>query len=75
MNFITKLFSNKRRGVVYDLILMIINRYIKIIKYILMIKKMNVAELTKIFFKKIILYFDMSNEIVNDKEFIFMNAF
>ena len=75
MNFIIKLFSNKRRDVVYDLILMMIDRYIKMIKYILIIKKIDVAELTKIFFKKIILRFDMSDEIVSDRNFVFMNKF
>ena len=75
MNFIIKLFSNKKRDVVYDSILMIINRYIKIIKYILIIKKIDVAKLTKVFFKKIVLYFDILNEIMNDKKFIFMNVF
>ena len=61
-----KLFLNKRRDVIYDSILMIINQYIKIIKYISIIKKIDVAELTKIFFEKIILCFDMSDEIMND---------
>ena len=75
MNFVTKLFLNKKRDVVYDLILMIIDRYIKMIKYILIIKKIDVAELTKVFFKKIVLCFDMSNEIMNDKKFMFTNVF
>ena len=75
MNFVMKLFSNKRRDVVYDSILMIIDQYIKMIKYVSIIKKIDVAELTKVFFKKIVLCFDMSNEIVNDKKFVFINAF
>ena len=75
MNFIIKLFSNKRRDVVYDSILMIIDRYIKMIKYISIIKKIDVAELTKMFFEKIVLRFDMSDEIVSDKNFVFINEF
>ena len=75
MNFITRLFSSKKRDVVYDLILIIIDRYIKMIKYISIIKKIDVAKLTKMFFEKIILCFDMLNEIVNDKEFVFTNVF
>ena len=74
MNFITKLFSSKKRDVVYDSILMIIDRYIKIIKYVSIIKMIDVAELTKVFFEKIVLYFDMSNEIVNDRKFVFTNV-
>ena len=75
MNFVMKLFLSKRRDVIYDLILIIINRYIKMIKYISIIKKIDVAKLTKVFFKKIVLHFDMLNEIVNDKKFMFTNVF
>ena len=75
MNFITKLFLNKKRDIVYDLILMIIDQYIKMIKYVLIIKKIDVAKLTKIFFEKIILRFDILNEIINDKKFVFINVF
>ena len=75
MNFITKLSLNKKRGVVYDSILIIIDRYIKMIKYVSIIKKTDIAELTKMFFKKIILRFNISDEIINDKKFVFINAF
>ena len=70
-----KLFSNKRRGVVYNSILMIIDEYIKMIKYVLIIKKIDVAKLTKMFFEKIVLYFDISDEIISDKKFVFTNVF
>ena len=70
-----KLFLNKKRDVVYDSILMIIDQYIKMIKYISIIKKIDVAELTKVFFEKIVLRFDMLNEIVNDKKFMFTSIF
>ena len=45
------------------------------IKYVSIIKKTDVAELTKMFFKKIVLRFDMSDEIINDRKFVFTNAF
>ena len=70
-----KLFSNKKRDVVYDSILMIIDRYIKIIKYVSIIKKIDIAKLTKIFFEKIILRFNMSDKIVSDRKFVFTNVF
>ena len=66
---------NKKRDVVYDSILIIIDRYIKMIKYVLIIKKTDVAKLTKMFFKKIILRFDMSDEIMNNRKFMFTNMF
>ena len=75
MNFIIELFSNKRRDVVYNSILIIIDRYIKMIKYISIIKKINVVKLMKMFFEKIVLRFNISDEIVNNKSFMFINEF
>ena len=45
------------------------------IKYLLIIIKINVAKLTNVFFKKIILHFDMSADIVSDRNFLFINVF
>ena len=75
MNFIIDLFFNKRRDVIYDSILMIMNRYIKMIKYIFVTIKIDVVTLTKIFYEKILFRFDTSTKIINDKNFVFINAF
>ena len=75
MNFVTKLSSSKRREVVYDSILIIIDKCIKMIKYIFVIKTIDVAKLTKMFFEKIVLRFDISDNIMSDRKFIFINAF
>ena len=75
MNFVIELSLSKRRDVVYDSILMIVDRYIKMIKYISIIKKIDVAELMKVFFEKIVLRFDMLNEIMSDRNFVFTNEF
>ena len=75
MNFVINLSPSKRDKVVYDSIFMIIDKCTKMIKYLLIIIKINVAELTNVFFKKIVLHFDMSVNIVNDKNFLFINAF
>ena len=75
INFVIELSSSKRRDVVYDSILIIIDRYIKMIKYILIIKKIDVAKLIKVFFEKIVLRFDISDEIMNDRNFMFINEF
>ena len=37
--------------------------------------RINVAKLTKLLFKKIVLQFDISADIVNDKNFLFINDF
>ena len=75
MNFITNLSANKRRDNVYDAILMMIDRFIKMSKYISMIKIIDVAKLTNVFFEKIMLRYDMSNDIMNNKNNVFTNVF
>ncbi len=71
MNFVTSLSSSKRREVVYDLIFVIINRCTKMIKYILITTRIDAAELTKVFFKKIVLRFNMLINIISDKDSLY----
>ena len=52
-----------------------INRYIKIIRYLFMFIIIDAAALTKLFFIKIIYRYDMSYNIVNNRDFMFINAF
>ena len=54
---------------------MIVDWYIKMIEYISIIKKINVAELTKVFFEKVVLRFNISDEIVNNRNSVFTNEF
>ena len=75
MNFVIDLSSSKRKEVVYDSILIVVNRYIKMTKYIFVIVKIDVVALTKMFFEEIVLRFDFFNDIVSDKEFVFINVF
>ena len=75
INFIIDLLSSKRESIVYNAILVIIDKYTKIIKYLLIIIKIDIAKLTKLFFEKDILRFDMSADIVNDKNSLFINVF
>ncbi len=75
MNFVTNLSLSKRCKVVYNLIFVIINRYIKMIKYILIITRINVAELKKVFFKKIVLRFNMLTNIISNRDSVFTSAF
>ena len=50
MNFIIDLSSSKREDVVYNAILVIVNKCTKMIKYLSVIIKIDVAKLTKLFF-------------------------
>ena len=69
------LFLSKLKSVIYNAILIIINRFIKIIKYFLIIIKIDIAKLAKVFHAKIIYRYDISNKIISDRESIFINNF
>jgi hypothetical protein len=75
MNFITNLSSSKRSDDVYDSVLVIINRYIKITFYISVTKKITILELTKIIFDHMMFKYDVSKNVVSNKELVFTNAY
>ena len=66
MNFIINLLLSKFKNIIYNVILIIINRFIKIIKYLSMKIIIDVIMLTKVFYNKIIYYYNILNDIVND---------
>ena len=75
INFIIDLSSSKRENVVNDAILVIVDKWTKMIKYLSIIIKIDAAKLIKLFFEKIVLRFDISIDTVNDKDFLFINIF
>ncbi len=75
MNFITDLSSSKWKKVMYDLILMIVNYYMKMMHYLSMKKTLTVIKLPKLFFKKIALKYEISSDIIIDKDSLFISAF
>ncbi len=75
MNFITDLSFSKWKKVMYDSILMIVDHYIKMMHYLSMKKTLTVVELTKLFFKKIALKYEISNNIIINKNSLFISAF
>ena len=75
MNFITNLLLNKYKHYIYDTILVVINRYIKIIIYIFTIKKINAIELKKLLMQEVFLKFDALEDIIINREFVFTSAF
>jgi hypothetical protein len=75
MNFITNFSFNKRSDDVYDFVLVIINRYIKMTFYIFVTKKIIAIELTKIIFDHVMLKYDASKDVVSNKEFVFTSAY
>ncbi len=75
MNFIINLPLNKRYGRVYNTVLIVINKYIKILRYILTTKIIDSTGLIELIFKKIILKFRVLNRIISNKGSIFINIF
>ena len=75
MNFVIELSFNKYKNVVYNAILVMINRYIKMIKYLFMFIIIDVVALTKLFFVEIVYRYNMSYNIINDRDFMFTNVF
>jgi len=54
---------------------MIVDCYIKMIKYILTSKTLTAIELTDIFFQKIICQYNIPKKIVSDRDSIFINSY
>ena len=52
-----------------------INRYIKMIRYLFMFIIIDAAALTKLFFIEIVYHYNMFYNIVNDRDFMFINVF
>ena len=66
MDFITGLLLNKHQYNVYNFILVIINRYIKLVYYFVIIKNINIMILINLFFKKVILHYNILDSIINN---------
>ncbi len=63
MNFITNLSSSKWKEVMYDSILVIVDHYMKMMRYLFMKKTLTVIELAELFFEKIVLKYEISNNV------------
>ncbi len=75
MNMITGLPSSKRGNSVYDAILMVVDRYIKMAWYISISKTLTAMQLADIFFKKIVCRYETLKEIVSDRGSIFTSSY
>jgi len=60
---------------VYDLILVIVDRYTKMMRYLSMKKTLTVVELAELFFEKIVLRYEILSDIVIDRDNLFISAF
>ncbi len=75
MNFITNLSSSKWKEIVYNSILMIVDHYIKMTRYLSTKKTLTVVKLAKLFFKQIVLRYEILNDIIINKDNLFINVF
>ncbi len=75
MNMITGLPLSKHNDNVYNVILMIVNCYIKMTQYISISKTLTVMQLTDIFFEKIVCRYKTLKEIVSDRDSIFTSSY
>ncbi len=75
MNFIINLSPSKWKEVMYDSILMIVDHYMKITRYLSIKKTLTVVKLAKLFFEQIALKYEILNDIIIDKDSLFISAF
>ncbi len=59
----------------YDSILVIVDHYTKMMHYLFMKKILTVVELAELFFEKIALRYEISNNIIINKDNLFINSF
>jgi len=59
----------------YDLILVIVDHYMKMTRYLFTKKTLTVIELAELFFEQIALKYEILNDIIIDKDSLFISAF
>ena len=75
MNFIIELPFYKRKGVVYDTILVIIDRYIKMVRYLLITIKYTIVKLVDILFKEVFLRYRALENIIINRNSLFISKY
>jgi len=60
---------------VYNSILMIVDHYIKMTRYLSIKKTLTAVKLTELFFKEVALRYEMLNDIIIDRNNLFINVF
>ena len=75
MNIITDLLLSKHKDNIYNVILVVIDCYTKMTRYFSTINKLTAVELTDMFFKHIVLQYEISRKIISDWESIFTSSY
>ncbi len=75
MDFITGLPPSKYKNVVYNSILVVIDRFIKMVRYIPINITINAAELADVFYNKIVCRYGIPTGVVYNRGSVFTSAF
>ena len=75
MDFVTGLLASKAKNGVYNLILIIVNRYTKIIRYLFINIIIDAAILADLFFEEIIFRYETPAGIITNKGLVFTFKF
>ena len=75
MNFIMSLLLSSWWDWAYDVILVIINCYIKMMRYFLTTFNIDASNLTELFINTILKNYDSSMSLITDHKFLFMSSY
>ena len=75
MDFITRLPASRRVDSVYNTVLVIINRFTKVTRYIPYKKIINTKQLTKLIIDIIVKDFSLPSGIILDRGLVFISKF
>ena len=77
IDFVTGLlpYKNLARGLDFDIILVIVNQYLKMAKYIIYYKIVDSLELVKIMWEHVFSLFNLFNKIVSNYKTVFTSQF
>jgi transposase InsO family protein len=75
MDFVTDLPPSKRRGKAYDSILVVVDRYTKMARYIPVLKTIDAPTLADVFVSKILRHYGVPQSIVTDRGTVFTAKF
>ena len=75
MDFITDLPPSKRGGCVYDAILVIVDRYSKMLIYVLTTKRCTATELAQLLLNEVVRHYGVPHRIISDRGSLFTSTY
>ena len=75
IDFVTGLPPSKRQGRVYDAILVVVDRYTKMVRYLACSKKITAVEMADLIFEEVFLRYGVANGVVSDRGSLFTSAY